>query len=588
MKKINLHYHPLRFNKKAVLSKINKSEVALQAILVGVIAGILVSLFRVCIEGVASFIHESTYDLPRWQYIIALPTIGALGGLIAGLLIFKIAPETTGSGIPYVKLTLARIGKGVRLRSILVKFFAGVAGIGAGLSLGREGPSVQLGSGAGSLVAKLFKVTGTYRDKLIAAGSGAAIGATFNAPIAATIFVLEELIHVFSSTFLFTVLIATTTAATLVRHFFGNNPSFNIPELNNFIHLSTIPVFVFLGIIAGILGVAFSKNVLFSIDIFNKFKTVPGWVKTTIAGFVAGTIGIFLPSILGPGNLAIEDLLHGKISAVLIFIILIGKFFLTPFCFASGAAGGLFLPTLMIGAFLGYLTGFVFNTYIGFDLNLATMALVGMGAFLSAVVRTPLTAVVIVFELTGSYQNILPIMFSVAIADLVAERFSSLPIYSSLIFKQKVFDKKSLFLSEHKVKEKMIRRVESLQNDTTLSESLEFIKSTLHCGFPVVNKNQELLGIVTKSAIEDAIIQGTSLSSKITEMMNPNPTIIHEKDTLYNALFELHLSNTGWLIVIDDENKVKGIITRFDIKNAVSAHLKQKENKSITLSEAGT
>jgi len=147
------------------------------------------------------------------------PLITGLGGLISGILVFKFAPETQGSGIPYVKLTLARIGKGTRIRSIFVKFFAGLAGIGTGLSLGREGPSIQLGAGAGALVAKMFKMRGTEQDELIAAEAGAAIGATFNAPIAGTIFVLEELVQGFSPSLLFPVLVATVTASTMARHF---------------------------------------------------------------------------------------------------------------------------------------------------------------------------------------------------------------------------------------------------------------------------------------------------------------------------------------------------------------------------------
>ena len=149
--------------------------------------------------------------------------ITTLGGLAAGFVVYKFAPETSGSGIPYVKISLLKSGRLIRVRTIFVKFIAGVLGIGTGLSLGREGPSVQLGAGAGSFIGKIFKLDEHNRDKLIASGAGAAIGATFNAPIAGTLFVLEELIHRFTPSMLFPTLVATVVSASVARHFLGAN-----------------------------------------------------------------------------------------------------------------------------------------------------------------------------------------------------------------------------------------------------------------------------------------------------------------------------------------------------------------------------
>src|SRR5574344_577678 len=223
------------FIKKTItfFQDISRSEIIIQAILVGLISGILVVLFKVCITDLFNFIQRFLAPFSFTQKLLIFPTITTLGGLISGFLVFKIAPETKGSDIPYVKLTLARIGKGTRLSRIFVKFFAGVAGIGTGLSLGREGPSVQLGAGAGALVAKIFKKRGTNRHNLIAAGAGAAIGATFNAPIAGVIFVLEELSQNFSAKILFPVLISTVCASEIARFFCGVNPSFSIPNIQN-------------------------------------------------------------------------------------------------------------------------------------------------------------------------------------------------------------------------------------------------------------------------------------------------------------------------------------------------------------------
>src|SRR5574344_805208 len=314
-----------KFLKKTVnfFEEVSRSEIIIEAILVGIISGLLVVLFKISINGLFNNIQNFITPFSLSKKILIFPLITTLGGLISGILVYKFAPETSGSGIPYVKLTLARIGKGTRLRSIIVKFLAGVAGIGTGLSLGREGPSVQLGAGAGALVSKLFKKGGTTQHNLISAGAGAAIGATFNAPIAGTIFVLEELSQNFTASILFPVLIATVCAASTARHFLSKNPSFLVPKILTPISFESLPVFIILGFVAGILGVLFSKVIFFNSKLYRKIN-IPNWAKPAIAGLVVGIVGLFLPDILGSGNLSVNALLQGNIALSLVAIIFIG------------------------------------------------------------------------------------------------------------------------------------------------------------------------------------------------------------------------------------------------------------------------
>ena len=179
------------------------AKIVLQAVLTGLCAGFFVVLFRLGISKVFLFVQNFVNSFDFSLKLLIFPIITTLGGLLSGFLVCKFAPEAKGSGIPYVKMTLNRMGNLTRVRSIFVKFFAGIAGIGTGLSLGREGPSVQLGAGSGALIGKFFKMNGTDKDKLIAAGAGSAIAATFNAPIAGTVFVIEELVSKFSSSLLY-------------------------------------------------------------------------------------------------------------------------------------------------------------------------------------------------------------------------------------------------------------------------------------------------------------------------------------------------------------------------------------------------
>lgn len=550
------------------LEEVARSKIILQAILVGLISGILVVLFKISINQLFKFIQNFISQFDLLHKLLIFPLITTIGGLISGILVFKFAPETKGSGIPFVKMVLARMGNITRVRSIIVKFIAGVAGIGTGLSLGREGPSVQLGAGAGALVAKFFKMKGTNQWKLIAAGAGSAIGATFNAPIAGTIFVLEELVNKFSSSLLFPVLVATVTASSIARLFLGNNPSFIIPQVTKHFSFDGIWVCIILGVIAGFLGVLFSRVIYKNNEFFEKMSKIPNWVKPAIAGFFVGIIGIFLPYVLGSGNLSVDLLLANKISLSLVIVVFIAKFFVTPFCFGSGAAGGIFLPMLMLGAFLGYIVAAVFNNF-GFNVDPVLISMIGMGAFLSAVARTPITAVVMVFEMTSGYAHILPIMLSAAIADLIAEKLNHKPIYAELIVNQ-VKSKEAKILSSLVVKDYMNKDVKILSANLTIKDADLYIKKYGYSDYPVTNESNKLVGLISKSDIEDALFQGIDKKIEINKIMNPAPITINLSENLYIAYYRLHSNNAEMIIVIDKFNNIKGIIKRADINNALN------------------
>ena len=555
------------------LQEIVRSKIIIQAILVGLISGMLVVGFKVSINSLFWTIQKFLSAFPTWQKALIFPLITTLGGLISGFLVFKFAPETKGSGIPYVKMTMARMGNMTRIRSIVVKFFAGVAGIGTGLSLGREGPSVQLGAGAGALVGRLFKMSGTNQDKLIAAGAGSAIGATFNAPIAGTIFVLEELVQKFTPALLFPVLVATVSAASLARHFLGSNPSFDLPKLQGGITLENIPVCIILGLVAGLLGVLFSKVIFFNNKLFDKMSKIPNYFKPAIAGLAVGLIGLVIPYVLGSGNFSVDLLLQHKFSLGLVLIIFIAKFFVTPFCFGSGAAGGIFLPMLMLGSFLGYIVSTVCNSF-GFHTDPIVIAILGMGAFLSAVARTPITAVVMVFEMTGGYSHILPIMLSAAIADLVAEKLNQKPIYASLIVQNSKFGDAKI-LSELKVQDYMHRDVKTLTPTMTILEASKKIAEYKYKVYPVINESGKILGVVTRYDVEDAIFQGNPTTMTLNKIMNPSPVVISANKDLYVAYFRLHTNNIDKLPVIDKRKRLCGIISREDIHNAIDKQKKE-------------
>ena len=528
-----------------------------QSIIVGLLTGITVVLFRLGIENLFHFIMTNFYSHP-----LIFLCITTLGGLLAGLMVFKLAPETSGSGIPYVKMSLLRSGRLIRIRTIFVKFIAGVLGIGTGLSLGREGPSVQLGAGVGSLVGKLSKLNGNNRDKLIASGAGAAIGATFNAPVAGTLFVLEELIHKFTPSMLFPTLVATVISATVARHFLGSNPSFNITLQPITVEGTTILVCIILGLLSGVLGVLFSKTIFFFNSLYAKIK-LPDYTKPALAGLITGISGLFLPYILSSGNGSVDILMQGGFPIGLVIVIFLAKFIITPLCFGSGAAGGIFLPMLMLGSFLGYITGYCTNLILP-EINLTAAASLGMAGFLSSVARTPLTAVVMVFEMTGGYECILPLMLTAAVADMTAAKFNHKPIYAKLVVNQ--YKKTGTEISAAlQVKDVMSGQVKSFSDDTKILEILGYMDKEGHHAYPVADKKGRLAGIVTRSDIEDVLIDSKMRDANVSRILETSPVTVYPDENLYTAYYRLHENSTEWAIVIDREKKILGIVTRKDI-----------------------
>ena len=541
-----------------IFKKILKSETILQSVLVGLCAGILVVLFRISITSLFDFIQKITSD-----FRVLFPIIMAIGGLISGYIVCKYAPEAKGSGIPYVKASLLHLGNLTRVRSIFVKFFGGIASIGTGMSLGREGPSVQLGAGCGALIGKLFKLNGTDKDKLISAGAGSAIAATFNAPIAGAIFVLEELMQKFNSSILFPVLIATVVASSVARVILGNNTSFLIPNLEGNISIN-IFVCLFVGIVCGVLGVAFSKLIHFNNNLFSKIKIKP-YYKPMIAGFFVGTIGLFLPLILGSGNSSVDILLQNKVPILVVTLVFVFKFFVTPFCFGSGAVGGIFLPMLMLGAYLGYICGYASNCF-GVEINLVVISLIGMAAFLSSVARTPITATVMVFEMTGGYDFILHIMLACAVADIVAEKLNHKPIYSELIVNQSKNSEAAKILETKKVSEIMNKSVSAISQDLPIEDALKKMNEENHSFYPVTDKSNLLVGSVLKADVEDVLINCENKNLKVKDVMNVNVITTEEDLDLYTLFFRLHANNAEKSVVIDKSKKIVGIVSRYDIQ----------------------
>ena len=406
-----------------------------RAVLVGLFAGLVSVLFRFSLAGadlVRNTLIEWSQAHPTWGWIFPM-LFGATGALVSVVLVRKYAPEASGSGIPHLEAVLHRFRQLHWQRVLPIKFLGGIIAIGSGLAIGREGPSVQMGGAVADAISRWLKVAPLERLTLIAAGAGAGLSAAFNAPLAGLVFVLEEVRRDFRPIVFGATFIAAASADIVARLISGQTPVFLVPSYPT-PPLSTLPAFAILGIVAGIAGVAFNRSLIGTLELFSKLHGRWNLGIPVLVGASAGLIGWYSPILVGGGHELSEKVLLGQVAWMSILSWLIIRFLLTITSYGTGAPGGIFAPLLGIGALIGLGIGEVATKLVpGVIEQPAVFAVVGMAAYFTAIVRAPLTGIVLVLEMTGNYQQMLPLLVSCFAAYAVAEIFKELPIYEALL-----------------------------------------------------------------------------------------------------------------------------------------------------------
>ena len=402
------------------------------AALVGLCAGIVAVLFRGALSGMDALRNsmlDKAHEIPIWGWIFPV-LFGASGALFSFMLTKRYAPEAKGSGIPHLEAVLQRVRELNWQRVLPVKFIGGIAAIGSGLALGREGPTVQMGGAVGAAISQALNVSPRDRLTLISAGAGAGLAAAFNAPLSGLIFVLEEVQRDFRPIVFATAFLAAAVADVVAR--IGADP-FPVFSINKYPTppLEALPAFAVLGIIAGLLGVVFNKSLIISLDLYGRIKNQG--LAAAITGAVIGLIGWFAPTAIGSGHALAELTLTGKIALTTIPLWFVIRFLLTTSSYGSGVPGGIFAPLLVLGALIGLAVGEVTQMIAPSAVPLpAVFAVVGMAAYFTAIVRAPLTGVVLIIEMTGNYEQMLPLLISCFFAYATAEYLKDLPIYEVL------------------------------------------------------------------------------------------------------------------------------------------------------------
>jgi CIC family chloride channel protein len=406
-----------------------------RAALVGLGAGLVAALFRATLAGANTMrtaLLEWSHGIPPFGWVFPV-FFGAAGAAASVALVLRFAPEAAGSGIPHLEGVMHRLRTLDWKRVLPIKFLAGALAIGSGLTLGREGPTVQMGGAVGDMMASWLKTPAQERRTLIASGSGAGLAAAFNAPLAGLIFVLEEIRRDFHPIVFGAAFLAAAIANIVVHLLLGSDPDLAVPSYATPPALS-LPFFALLGILAGLLGVAFNKAILGLLDLFGRLKRP--WVLPAAAavGAAVGLTSWFFPILVGGGHSLTEMTLAGKVGVALIPVFFVSRFLLSTSSYGTGAAGGVFAPLLALGALLGLGIGEIAHTYFPAAVPVpATFAVVGMAAYFAAIVRAPLTGIVLIIEMTGNYQQMLPLLVACFFAYAVAEWLKDLPLYEALL-----------------------------------------------------------------------------------------------------------------------------------------------------------
>lgn len=406
-----------------------------RAALVGLLAGIVAVAFRAMLaagDALRNALLMWAHGMPRWGWLFPV-IFGMLGALLAVTLVRRFAPETSGSGIPHLEAVLHRFRELDWRRVLPVKFVGGVLAIGSGMALGREGPTVQMGGAVGDAVADWLRAPARERLTLTAAGAGAGLAAAFNAPLAGLVFVLEEAQRDFRPVVFGAAFLAAAAADVVARLASGQLPVFAVPSYP-VPPLSALPIFAILGLAAGLLGVVFNWSLLRTIDGFARLSGRANLAAVALVGALIGVAGWFSPLAVGGGHDLAETVLAGHVALALIPAWLVVRFVLTLASYGTGAPGGIFAPLLVLGALLGLAIGQAAHAVAPDVLpQPAIVAVVGMAAAFTAIVRAPLTGVVLIIEMTGNYEQMLPLLVSCFCAYAVAEYLRSLPIYEALL-----------------------------------------------------------------------------------------------------------------------------------------------------------
>ena len=540
------------------------------ALVIGALTGLVVVAFIMLTERLGMRLYP--VGGAPWRRLL-FPVVGSLG---IGYLLYRYFPNARGSGVPQTKAALfARDGR-ITLRTVLGKFFCTSATLASGIPLGREGPSVQVGAGIGSVLGRALGLRTEQVKKLIPVGAAAAIAAAFNTPLAAVLFSLEEITGDLYAPVMGAVVLASATAWMVLRVFLGNQPLFKVPQYQ-LVHPAEFAVYAVLGVAGGVVSAVFTKLLLGIRARFLRLPQKTVWLQPVAGGLVVGLMGWFVPQVLGVGYGFVGEALNGRMAFQLMALLVVLKLVAVTTSYATGNAGGIFGPSLFIGAMLGGTVGTVahhlFPTYTATP---GAYALVGMGAVFAGVVRTPMTSVLMIFEMTQDYAVIVPLMIANLVSLFIASRLQQEPIYEALAVQDGIHlpsaETRQRY-GQRQVVKVMQSSIESLPAEITVREAWERVRSSAVRTW-LVTDQRGVIGVVNLSRLEQELTAGADkdgASKKLGELMDamvfPH---VHADQGLDLALERMGANQIEILPVVNraDVHKLEGVVTLRDVLEA--------------------
>ncbi len=549
------------------------------SILVGLGTGLGSVLFRWLTEGVSALAFERVPGLVPFPaiYFVLVP---ALGGLLVGPLTYLLAREAKGHGVPEVMQALALRGGRIRPVVALVKTVASAITIGTGGSAGQEGPIVQIGAALGSSVGQFLRLSNARIRNLVACGAAGGIAAVFNAPIGGVLFAVEVLLGELNVGNFSSVVVAAVAASVVSRAVFGSFPAFRVPayELVSFWELA---LYAALGILAGLVAV-FYIHVLYATEDFFERWQAPEYLKPAVGGLGVGLIALKFPEVLGGGYAVIERVLASQVVIGTLLALLLFKLMATSLTLGSGGSGGVFAPALFLGAALGGVFGQVVHSWLpALTAPAGAYALVGMAAVFAGSAHAPMTAIVILFEMTGDYRIILPLMLATVIGTLVAQRLHRESIYTLKLVRRGIRLERGRdvdVMQSVRVGEVMTRDVETVSADMSAEELAGLFAQTHHHGFPVLDERGELFGIVTIQDLNRALARPDFARLRVRDIATHPPVVAYPDETMWDALRRMAPRDLSRLPVVTRENpkKLVGLLRRRDILKAYNVAMMRR------------
>ncbi len=555
------------------ISSSAKSMLVLSAI-VGVGAGLAAVFFRWMLDFFHVFFFVTLYGWLSFMGPYAVIIIPAIGAVLFGPIIYFFAREAKGHGVPEVMLAMERDGGRIRPRVALVKSLASSLCIGSGGSAGREGPVVQLGSALGSTLGQIFHLKDEKVKNLVACGAAAGIAATFNAPIGGLFFALEVILRDFSTRRIGNVVIASVTASVVAKILLGSEHFITAPaySINSPVELL---FYIALGLIIAPIAILFVRSLYKFEDIFDSLKT-HDLVKPVIGALALGVIGLFFPQVFGVGYENIEGAVNATMLFHVILILVPLKMLAVCFTLGSGGSGGVFAPSLVMGSLVGGAFGMILSfVFPGLGIEPGAYALVGMAAFFAGSAHAPMAAFLIMFELTGDYLIILPLMLAVTITTAFSEKLHRESIYTLKLIRRGINIKKERvrdIMESIKIGEILGKMGASVLPSAPIDEIIELVEKENRASLTVVDSDGEYHGLITIDAIITLLRHSESLQYVVVAGdIAKNVPCIAESASLKEAMKSLVESGMDILPVVrkvDDGTKLTGTISKHDLLSA--------------------